>query len=155
MRKTVLRQSLRLLVLAGLVGAALAPRLYAELPPAAYEDMRKKAPVVANILVTRVTSALPPEAARATPEKAAQMGVSITVQARVLKVQRGQKLGATLAIDYEHPYRPPGFVGPGLIPRLEPGQIYTAYLNRDAATPGLFLPAAGARSFEPGKMTAP
>jgi len=141
----------RLFLTAALMLLPAATSLRAELPPDVYDDMQKKAPVKADIFVTEVTSALPPAAVKdKTPEELAKMPYAITVQAKLVKAERGGDgipSDAPLNITYERQHRPEGFVGPAQIPILEVGKSYTAYLTKDAATPGLFLPAAKGQSF--------
>ncbi len=141
-----------LLFVSCLLGGMTGLNLQAELPPSAYESLKENAAVKATILVTKVATSLPPTAATLPLEKATQQPINIDVTARVISVERGKSKVETdgkIQISYSHEYRPPGFVGPGLVPVVLPGKVYEAYLDADAATPGLFVPAAGAQTFEP------
>lgn len=142
----------KLLLLGGLLISMTSLSVQAELPPTVYADMKEKAAIKAKILVTKVVTSLPPAAADLPPEKAVKQPVNIDVTAKVIQAQRGGDVignGKTIQISYGHEYRAPGFVGPGLVPIVLPGKMYEAYLGSDAATPGVFVPAAGAMSFEP------
>lgn len=141
-----------LLLLGCLLGGMTGLSVQAELPPSAYAEMKEKAAVKVKILVTKVVTSLPPAAANLSPDKAIKQPINIDVTGKVLNVSRGGgklKSGSPIQISYGHEYRAPGFVGPGLVPIVKAGEIYEAYLFLDAATPGLFVPAAGAMSFEP------
>lgn len=142
----------KLLLLVCLLSSLTSMNLWAELPPTAYEGMKEKAAIKAKILVTKVVTSLPPAAADLSVEKASKQPINIDVTAKVISVERGEGkagAGSSLKISYGHAYRAPGFVGPGLVPILLPGKVYEAYLGSDAATPSLFVPAAGSQSFEP------
>jgi hypothetical protein len=122
---------------AGWAGSLVPSAAQAELPPAVYAERQRRAAVVVDLEVQRISL----------------IGTEVHIRAKVLGVQRrprGSSLEAGQRIDlfYSHPEQhPAGWVGPGSIPMLKRGQQTRAWLNPLADRPGGFTPAAGSQSF--------
>ena len=129
--------ALILALAAGLGGSLVLPTARAELPPAVYAERQRRAAVVVDLEVQRISL----------------IGTEVHIRAKVLGVQRrprGSSLEAGQRIDlfYSHPEQhPAGWVGPGPIPMLERGQQTRAWLNPLADRAGGYTPAAGSQSF--------
>ena len=128
---------------AGLGGSLVPPNALAELPPAVYAERQRRAAVVVDLEVQRISL----------------IGTEVHIRAKVLGVQRrprGSSLEAGQRIDlfYSHPEQhQTGWVGPSPIPMLDRGQQIRAWLNPLADRAGGFTPAAGSQSF--GGMGSP
>jgi hypothetical protein len=110
-----------------------------KLPPSAYESMQAAAPEHLEVEILRVD--LEPGA------EPNQQDVQLT--ARILKVHHtasNLQPGGMLNILYTLTARPPGFVGPGLVPIPVEGDKTVAYL-KNGEKPDEFEPAAGAMTF--------
>ena len=135
--------TLVLALAAGLGGLSAPPTARAELPPAVYAERQRRATVVVDLEVQRISL----------------IGTEVHIRAKVLGVQRRPRgssleVGQRLDLFYSHPEQhPAGWLGPGPIPMLERGQQTRAWLNPLTDRPGGFTPAAGSRSF--GVMGSP
>ena len=133
--------SLRPLTAASLLGALFLGPLpaHAELPPWAYGDQQRQAPVVVQLVVL----------------SAARQGEEALVRGRVLRVERqpaagSLKRGQTIEVRYSlPPQRAPGFVGPSPLRLPGVGEQLSAWLTPLPGRGGSFAPAAGGRSFGP------
>lgn len=126
-------------ILKSIAAMFLLANLHAELPPSAYEQMQSAATEYLDIEILRVE--IEPGAGQG------QRDVELT--ARIVAVHRTNsnlQPGGMLNIVYTLSERPPGFVGPGVIPVPAEGQKTIAYL-KNGETPDEFIPAAGAMSF--------
>lgn len=121
-----------------------APTVRAELPPWVYGQEQRQAPYALELLVRSVHS----KASGAEPKQ-------LQVQAQVLQVKRqppgarlraGNEISLTYALP---PSRPSGWAGPAPLPELQAGERLPAWLAPDPSLPGVYLPAAGGRSFGP------
>ena len=121
-----------------------APTVRAELPPWVYGQEQRQAPYALELLVRSVHS----KASGAEPKQ-------LQVQAQVLQVKRqppgallraGNEISLTYALS---PSRPSGWAGPAPLPELQAGERLPAWLAPDPSLPGVYLPAAGGRSFGP------
>jgi hypothetical protein len=113
-------------------------RVGAELPPWAYGEQQRLAPVVVNLRVLG----------------AEREGREARVRGRVLRVWRqpasALKTGQTLTIRYSlPPERAPGWAGPSPLPLPRQGEELKAWLQPIGGQPATFAPAAGGRSFGP------
>lgn len=125
-----------LIVFAAVLGMGI---LEAELPPSAYEQMQAAAPEYLGIEILRVD--IEPGA------EPNQQDVQLT--ARITAVHRTStnlQPGGVINIVYTLTTRPPGFVGPGLVPIPVEGDKSIAYL-KNGEKPDEFEPAAGAMTF--------
>ena len=126
----------------GVLGWASAAR--AELPPWVYGQEQRQAPYLLDLLVRSVHT-----------RRSGAEEELLEVQAQVLEVKRqppAARLSAGAAITLRYaipPSRPSGWVGPSPVPVLQPGERLPAWLAPDPSLPGVFLPAAGGRSFGP------
>ncbi|MEB3301247.1 MAG: hypothetical protein VKN56_04680 [Cyanobacteriota bacterium] len=111
----------------------------AELPPWAYAEQQRQAPVVVELEVLR----------------AAQVASQWQVLGRVVKVIRQPSTGRLhsnqrLIIRYPLPEgRSAGMVGPAPVPLLHRGEKVRAWIQPLPGELGNFAPAAGGRSFGP------
>jgi hypothetical protein len=115
----------------------------AELAPWVYGEQQRQAPLVADLLILEVT-----------PLPAA--GEGIRVRGRVLAVRRQTQGGAvrprqvlTLRLPAPPPRNQPPMVGPAPLRPPAQGSRLTAWLQPAPDRAGLWLPAAGGRSFGP------
>jgi hypothetical protein len=133
--------SLALLSTCAVLGPTMAR---AELPPWAYGEQQRQAPVVLRMAV----------------EQGVNRGGDLHVQGRVLQVIRqpksGQiKAGQRIWLVYGMPEpRPVAMVGPAPVRRLLSGEKVTAWLQPIPATRSAFSPAAGGKSFGPSMEQA-
>ena len=129
------------LLLAGALALGLPSPLAAraELPPWAYAEQQRQAPVVVELEVLR----------------AAQVASQWQVLGRVVKVIRQPSTGRLLSnqrliIRYPLPEgRSAGMVGPAPVPLLHRGEKVRAGIQPLPGELGNFAPAAGGRSFGP------
>ena len=127
-------------------GALLPPSAQAVLPPQPFTRLQQFAPELLQIEVTAVRQDKQSES------KDLKV-IAVTVQARVLAVQRTAtrlKAGAHIAISYEDVrLKHAGVTGEGVIsPLLTKGERCPAYLQRRADQPAFYELAAGAYTFK-------
>jgi uncharacterized protein YcfL len=141
--KPCLLTSLSLLLL--LPGATFPQATLAEIPPSGYRNLQERAQEALNIQVMSVEV-----------KPAASGKLNVTVLADVTEVQRSQaklKRGNKIKIQYQiYDYSriKPTDIPPGAppAPLLDPGKVYSAFLNR-AESGESFTPAAYRLSFTP------
>ena len=113
----------------------------AELPPSAYESMKKAAPEVLEIEVTRV--------ARSTREADGRRHISIYADAIVRRVVRSKsrtRSGARLSLRYlTFDILEQGWAGPGRTSEVQKGKRYRVWLKKSGAH---FYTAAQGQSIE-------
>jgi hypothetical protein len=137
---------MRIAPLAWAVGLLVhaSPAALAELPPWAYGEQQRQAPVVVGLVVI--------SASGGTEE--------VALRCRLIQVIRqppnGQlRAGQTLVLRYPvPPSRQPAMVGPSPLPVLRPGQKATAWLSPIPGQLATFRPAAGGKSFGPSMEEA-
>lgn len=111
----------------------------AELPPWAYGEQQRQAPVVVRLAV----------------RDASRIGSDWQVRGQVVEVIRQPSHGQLKArqwiqLSYALPdQHAPQMVGPAPVPLLRPGQLVTAWIEPVTGVIGQFRPAAGGRSFGP------
>lgn len=121
---------------------------FAELPPHAYEDMKKKAPEFLTIRVLDVSIDSTMEKDRSGNETVVKnVTVKSTIQS-VKKTSTKKRRGNTITISYTVRIHDPnsGWVGPSQIPILEENHTYTSFL-RYVKDEGAYAPSAGSHSF--------
>lgn len=124
----------------------LAP-CFAELPPHAYEDMKKKSKEYLVIKVVDVSIDSTTEKDRSGKDLLIQhLKVKSKIQS-VKKTSSKRRKGNTITITYEVQVHDPqsGWVGPSQIPIVEKNNIYQAYLR--SVNDGTYAPSAGSHSF--------
>lgn len=120
---------------------------FAELPPHAYEDMKKKSREYLVIKVVNVSIDSSSEKDRAGNDIVIQ---NVTVKSKIQSVKKTsskRRKGNTITITYEVRIHDPksGWVGPSQIPVLEKNLTYQAYLR--SVNDGTYAPSAGSHSF--------
>lgn len=124
----------------------LAPS-FAELPPHAYEDMKKKSKEYLVIKVVDVSIDSTTEKDRSGKDLLIQhLKVKSKIQS-VKKTSSKRRKGNTITITYEVRIHDPqsGWVGPSQIQVLERDSTYLAYLRK--VDDGTYAPSAGSHSF--------
>lgn len=119
--------------LLAMVGLSLP--LNAALPPSAYTQMQKAAPEQITIKVDSVKH-------QRWFRKSEIVTATVTA---VTKSATKLKVGDKITIKYQYPRRHKKVPGPALIPQLEKGATYPAWLRKSAA--GHYIPDAGGSSF--------
>lgn len=122
---------------------------FAELPPHAYEDMKKKAPELLRIRVVDVAIDSTVEKDRSGNEVVVK---NITAKSSIQAVKKTStkiRKGKTITIFYTVREHDPnsGWVGPSQIPILQENRSYTSFL-RYVKDEGSYAPSAGSHSFE-------
>lgn len=120
---------------------------FAELPPHAYEDMKKKSKEYLVISVVEVSIDSTSEKDRSGNDVLIQ---NVTIKSKIQSVKKTsskRRKGNTITITYEVREHDPksGWVGPSQIPVLEKKTRYQAYLR--AVNDGTYAPSAGSHSF--------
>jgi hypothetical protein len=124
----------------------LAPS-FAELPPHAYEDMKKKSRENLVIKVVDVSIDSTTEKDRSGNDILIQ---NVTLKSKIQSVKKTsskRRKGNTITITYEVRNHDPksGWVGPSQIPVLEKNTLHFAYLRK--VDNGTYAPSAGSHSF--------
>jgi len=132
--------SLKAVLLVALLASFSAVSL-AELPPYVYKERQQQAPESLIIKVLSVKM-------RETDEPRGK-SIDISVEAQVEQVNRtktGLKAGDAIRINYVHSQHKVPLPGPSEVPILRQGQVYPAYLMKEAKGKE-YAPAAGGYSF--------
>jgi hypothetical protein len=148
-RRAVALSAPFLVTLAALMAVSVLPPApaRAELPPSAYEAMRKDAPLVAEIVVRQVeVRSEPGKGAGADPVRTDRVTVLAEVT-RAVRTPPGKAAPKQARIRYEIVTHAGGWAGPGPVPLLTKGTRYRAYLSPEKG--GGLRPAAGSHSFDP------
>lgn len=125
-------KTMKMILAAGMT-LVLTVAAFAELPPGSYDKMRKEAPEVLIVEVTKIT-----------PTKNGKV-TKYTTEVKVLSFEKSDsklKKGDTITITYENVEGP--FAGARQVPPLEKGGVYPAFLRKEGNT---FIPAAAGMSF--------
>jgi hypothetical protein len=120
---------------------------FAELPPHAYEDMKKKS---RENLVVRVVDLSIDSTSEKDKSGNDILIQNVTLKSKIQTVKKTsskRRKGNTITINYEVRNHDPksGWVGPSQIPILEKNSLYIAYLRK--VDNGTYAPSAGSHSF--------
>lgn len=122
---------------------------FAELPPHAYEDMKKKAPELLTIRVVDVSIDSTMEKDRSGNEVVVKNITAKSTIQSVKKTSTKKRRGNSITINYTVRIHDPnsGWVGQSQIPILEKNTTYTSFL-RYVKDEKRYAPSAGSHSFE-------